>query len=230
MHCGQNSSSLLELLYNTPEINYNRDWRYFNEYNANTDWMDYVKQNALITDNSFSMSGGGDKATYRFSLAYLNEGGTTVGTGVERLTTSLNIGYHFSDKLRFDADFTYADSDKKDNWTTKVRSEALRKMPNKSPYWIDPETGLPTSNYFTRQNAEEFQGAFSSNESGSNAKNFHPIIMADESYNNTRMREEKMNFSINYKILPEFTIRLMCLSNSKQLKTENSFHRMLQVL
>ena len=59
-----NSGTLLKLLFSQPEINYNEDWRYFNEYNTNTDWMDYVKQNAFITDNSVSMSGGGDKATY----------------------------------------------------------------------------------------------------------------------------------------------------------------------
>jgi len=167
-----NSSSLLELLFDTPEINYNTDWRYFDEYNANTNWLSYVEKDAFISDNSFSMSGGGDKATYRFSLSYLDEGGTTVGTGLNRLTSSLNIGYRFSDKLRVDADFTYSDSRKKDNWTTAVRSEALRKMPNKSPYWIDDVTGLPTGEYFIRQNSEEFQGAFKG------SSNFHPIIMA----------------------------------------------------
>jgi TonB-linked SusC/RagA family outer membrane protein len=194
-----NSSSLLEYLFDTPEINYNTDWPLFDEYNANTDWLSYVKKDAFISDNSFSMSGGGEKATYRFSLSYLDEGGTTVGTDLQRLTTSLNIGYLFSDKLRVDAEFTYSDSDKKDNWTSTVREEALRKMPNKSPFWIDDVTGLPTNNYFTRQNSEEFQGPFKG------SYNFHPIIMANESYNNTRQKEEKMTFRINYDILSGFT-------------------------
>lgn len=191
-----NSSNYLELLFDTPEINYNTDWRYFDEYNANTDWLSYVEKDAFISDNSFSMSGGGDKATYRFSMSYLDEGGTTVGTGLNRLTSSLNIGYHFSDKLRVDADFTYSDSRKKDNWTTSVRAEALRKMPNKSPFWIDDATGLPTEEYFLRQNSEEFQGAFKG------SSNFHPIIMANESFNNSLQKEEKINFRINYDIMP----------------------------
>ena len=192
------SSSYLELLFDTPEINYNPDWRYFDEYNANTDWLSYIKKDAFISDNSFSMSGGGEKATYRFSLSLLDEGGTTVGTDLKRLTTSLNIGYLFSDKLKVNADFSYSDSDKKDNWTSSVRSEALNKMPNKSPFWIDDETGLPTDNYFTRQNSEEFQGAFNGK------KNFHPIIMANESYNNSRQKEEKMTFQLNYDIASGF--------------------------
>lgn len=190
-----NSSGLLELLFDTPEINYKPSWRYFNEYNANTDWLSYVKQDAFTSDNSFSMSGGGDKATYRFSLSYLDEGGTTIGTHLNRLTSSLNIGYHFSDKLRVDADFTYSDSYTKDNWTNAVRSEALSKMPNKSPFWVDGITGLVTDNYFIRQNSEEFQGAFD----GSN--NFHPVIMAKESYSNLEQKEENMTFRMNYDIL-----------------------------
>ncbi|MBO7233267.1 MAG: TonB-dependent receptor plug domain-containing protein [Bacteroidales bacterium] len=34
-----NSADLLDLLYDTPEINFNKDWRYFNEYNTSTDWL-----------------------------------------------------------------------------------------------------------------------------------------------------------------------------------------------
>ena len=45
------------------------------------------------------MSGGGERATYRFSLGYLDEGGTTVGTDFSRLNSSLNVRYKFSDKL-----------------------------------------------------------------------------------------------------------------------------------
>jgi len=193
-----NSSSLLKLLFDTPEINYNTNWRYFDEYNANTDWMSFIKRNANITDNSFSMSGGGGKATYRFSLAYLDEGGTTVGTQLNRFTSTLNVGYNFSKKLRVDADFTYTESDKLDNWTTNVRSEAMLKMPNKSPYWINDLTGKATDNYFTRQNSEEFQGAFNG------SRNFHPIIMANESNNNSLQQEEKMTFRMNYNITPGF--------------------------
>ncbi|MBN2165413.1 MAG: SusC/RagA family TonB-linked outer membrane protein [Marinilabiliaceae bacterium] len=197
-----NSSELLELLFDTPEINYNPDWRYFNEYNTNTDWLSYVRKNAMTADHSFSMSGGGDKATYRFSMSYTDEGGTTVGTGLQRMTSSLNVGYAFSNKLRVEADFSYSGSDKQDNWTTSVRAEALRKMPNKSPYWMTTDENgnvIATDNYFTRQNNEEFQGAFNGK------KNFHPIIMANESYNNVIQNEERMNIRLKYDVLPGLT-------------------------
>jgi TonB-linked SusC/RagA family outer membrane protein len=190
------SAALLELLYDTPEINFNKEWRYFNEYNTNTDWLAAVVQNAYTTDNNFSMSGGGEKATYRFSLSYADEDGTTIGTNMNRFSSTLNIGYRFNDKLRVETDFSYAETDKKANWTDNVRSEAMLKMPNNSPYWIDDITLTPTDRYFNRQNAEEFQGAFTG------SKNFHPIAMANESFNNSLQQEEKMNFRLNYDILP----------------------------
>ena len=187
---GLNSQGgLLEYLFNTPEIGYDKEWRYFDEYNQNVDWLSYLTQDAFTTDNSFSMSGGGEKATYRYSLSYLDEGGTTKGTGLTRLNTSIDIGYRFSEKITVNAEYTYSDSKKKAPWTDKLRSEAMTKMPNKSPYYIDDETGKMTDTYFTRQNSEEFQGAFIG---GSNPKNFHPIIMAEDSYNNLRTREQKM--------------------------------------
>ena len=185
---GLNSSAdLLKLLFDTPDIGYMTDWRYFDEYNQDVDWLDYVKKDAFITDNSFSMSGGGDRATYRFSLSYLDEGGTSIGTGMDRLSANLRIGYNFSDKLRIDTEYSYADTDKDANFTTNTRAEALRKMPNKSPYYIDDATGEYLPSYFSRQE-EDFQGAFD----GKN-KNYNPVAMVNEGFNNTMQRDTKIS-------------------------------------
>lgn len=208
------NSSLLEYLFDTPEINYNPSWRYFDEYNQNVDWLDYIKKNAFTTDNSFSMSGGGERANYRFSLSYMDEGGTTVGTDLKRLTTSLNIGYKFSDKFRVDAEYTYSDTEKDAPFTDRVRSEALRKMPNKSPYYIDDETEEMTDTYFTRQNADEFQGAYDGK------KNFHPIIMAHDSYKDLSTKEQKMNVRANWYITPKLTYYGYVSMKYKTVKTD----------
>jgi TonB-dependent SusC/RagA subfamily outer membrane receptor len=156
------SSTLLDLLYNTPEINYMPEWRYFNEYNVNTDWLNEVKRNAFTSDNNFSMTGGGDKANYRLSFGYVRDEGTTIGTNMDRFTSSMNISYNFSSRLRFDTEFNYTQTEKGDNYnlSRNVRSEALAKMPNKSPYWIDNVTKERTDVYFSRQSPDEFQGAF----------------------------------------------------------------------
>lgn len=184
------ASTELNLLFNTYEINFDPNFKYFDEYNVNTNWLDEVRQNAVTTDNNFSLSGGGDKATYRFSLGYLNEQGTTIGTNLKRLSTKLNVNYDFSDRLRVTADFSYTQSDKDANYLN-VRSEAMQKMPNKSPYFIDNVTGQRTSQYFSRQE-DDFQGAFDGD------GNYNPVAMALESYNNTMQREEKITFNAQY--------------------------------
>ena len=214
------SIPLLELLYNTPEINYSPEWRYFNEYNVNTNWLDEIRRTAITSDNNFAMSGGGDKATYRFSLGYLNQQGTTIGTALDRLTSSLNVYYNFSSKLRVDVDFAYTQTEKKGNYDSgksswrSVRSEALAKMPNKSPYWIDETTGERTDEYFSRQNADEFQGAFTGQ------RNYNPVAMAKEGYNTTSQRESKITFRMNYFITPELTYTGWASMNIKAVRNQ----------
>lgn len=185
------ASNELDLLFNTYEINYDPSWQFFDEYNVDTDWLELVRQTAITSDNNFSLSGGGDKATYRFSLGYLNEQGTTIGTNLDRLTTKLNINYDFSERLRVTADFGFTQSDRAANYLN-VRSEAMTKMPNKSPYYIDNATGQPTDMYFSRQE-DDFQGAFNG------SSHYNPLAMANESYNNTMQREEKISFNLQYR-------------------------------
>ncbi|MDR2841090.1 MAG: SusC/RagA family TonB-linked outer membrane protein [Paludibacter sp.] len=207
------TSKYLELLYNTNEIGYAPDWKYFDEYNQNTDWLDEIRHTSMSYDNNFSMSGGGDKANYRFSLGYLNEGGTTIGTGLNRLNTSLNINYMFSNKLKIGVDFGYSNIDKKADWAGNLRSEAFKKMPNKSPYWIDDATGERTDQYFSYQTTN-FESVFD----GKDGKNYNPVAMAKESYNNTTQREEKITFRLDYQLLPELTYKAVVALNMRTTK------------
>lgn len=205
------ASTELGYLFNTPEIYNNTEWRYYDEYSQNTDWLDYVKQNAFTTDNSFSMSGGGEKANYRFSLSYLNEGGTSVGTGLQRLTTSLNVGYNFSEKLHVEAEYSYSDTEKDSPYSDDVRAAAMVKAPNKSPYYVNPDgslSGVP----FVYQGSSEFQGSYrgygldgASNHSNisNSAYNYHPILMAEESYKNLSTKEQKMTVRARWYVIPE---------------------------
>ncbi|KAA6320300.1 TonB-dependent receptor SusC [termite gut metagenome] len=148
------SISLMELLYNTKEIGYDPNWIYFNEYNQETNWLKEIIQPSNQTETNFSMSGGGEKATYRLSLGYFNEQGTTRGTNFNRLNTALNVRYLFSRRLDITTDFAFSTSDRDANWDNP-RGQALNKMPNMSPYYIDAD-GKRTSEYFTPESY--FQG------------------------------------------------------------------------
>jgi len=217
-----NSTSYLQMLYGSPEIGYQPDWTYFDEYNQNTDWLSEVRRNTQSWENTFSMSGGGERATYRFSLGYLDEGGTTVGTDFSRLNSSLNVNYKFSDKLNFYAQFSYTQSERNNNYYN-VRGEAFRKAPNKSPYYIDDETGNRTSQYFNHNENSTLDPAFNGD------KYYNPIAMANESVNRTIQRESKMNFRIKYDILNGLTyegyvnmnIRNTTSSDLLTINTEN---------
>ena len=183
-----NATNEMNMLFNNPEINYDPQYRYYDEYNVDTDWLGAVKQDAIITDNNFSMTGGGEKAVYKLNLGYYDEQGTTKGTGVQRLSAGMKITYNFSDRLRVRTDFSFSNTNKDANALSSVRSIAMQKMPNLSPYWIDDATGKPTDVYFSRD--EDFQGAYSSN--------YNPVAMVKEGYNKTTQRDEKMTITLQY--------------------------------
>ena len=215
------SNHYLDLLFNTPVIGYTPGFEHFNEYNQDVNWLDYVRQTALTSDNNFSMSGGGEKATYRLSLGYMSDDGTTIGTSLKRLNTSLNVTYQFSNKLKFGANFSYSQSDQDANWAKNVRSEALSKMPNKSPYTIDRRTGLMTGDYFVYHDPD-FEGSFKGTVN-KDSQNFNPVAMVNEAVNNTMQREAKITFNADYTILPGFTYKGWAAINMRTIKA----HRFL---
>lgn len=195
-----NAATEMNMLFNSDEINYNRDYIYYDEYNCNTDWLDYVKQDAFIIDNNFSMSGGGEKATYRLSLNQYSEDGTTKGTDLSRLQAQFKITYNFSDRLRVHTDFSFTNTNKNANVVENVRGMAMQKMPNLSPYYIDDITGLPTDRYFVNpaEEADNYEGVFTGVSDKKGQKNFNPVAMANEGYYKTTLREEKMTIRLDY--------------------------------
>jgi hypothetical protein len=57
-------------------------WQSYDEYNQNANRLDYISQEALLSDYSSSVSGGGERAIYRVALGYLSDVGSTIGTSV----------------------------------------------------------------------------------------------------------------------------------------------------
>lgn len=219
-YIGLNNSGnrYLNMLSDAPAIGDNPDWRYYDEYNQNTNWLDYVRQTALVSDNSFSMNGGGEKATYRFSLGYLSDVGTTIGTSMDRLNTSMVINYQFSNKLRFGADFSYSQTNTDANWTNTIRGEALNKMPNKSPFTVDDLTGGLTNEYFTYHDPN-YEGAFSVKSNYKDGAHYNPVAMVHEALNRTTQREGKITFRADYEIMPGFSYKGWASINMRAIKT-----------
>ena len=189
-----------ERLSKYPEINFDMDYKYFDEYNQNTDWLDEITQVGLTSETNFSMSGGGDRAVYRFSVGYLSDEGTTIGASFNRLSTRLNVNYDFSDRLRIAAIFSYAQGERDQPWTSP-RGHARVKMPNMSPYALD-DNGNRTSEYFipvAEDGYSPFQGVWKGE--NNNPGTFNPIAMSELSKNNQLNRDIRISFNLQYDIL-----------------------------
>ncbi|OMQ13105.1 SusC/RagA family TonB-linked outer membrane protein [[Flexibacter] sp. ATCC 35103] len=67
--------------------------------NNNTNWGDLLYQSAINKQYSLSLSGGGERSDYYFSLGAYDEEGATIGTGFKRYNLTLKNNYDVTDKL-----------------------------------------------------------------------------------------------------------------------------------
>ena len=56
---------------NIPEFNYDPTFSEYEQFNNNTDWVDEVTQYGFAHDNTVNITGGGDKAKYRFYVGFV---------------------------------------------------------------------------------------------------------------------------------------------------------------
>jgi TonB-linked SusC/RagA family outer membrane protein len=101
-HAGETNHEALPYLRDDP----NAIW--YEEYNNNTDWIEALEQASLVQDYNANIRGGGEYTAYSFSLSYLNEPGSMINTGYNRLSGRFNLDYRVSDKLRFGNSIFYA--------------------------------------------------------------------------------------------------------------------------
>ncbi|WP_264554080.1 SusC/RagA family TonB-linked outer membrane protein [Flavobacterium sp. N2038] len=66
----------------------------------NTNWGNLLYQDAINTQHGLSLSGGGEKSDYYFSLGYYDEKGTTIGTGFKRYNLTLKNNFEVTDKFK----------------------------------------------------------------------------------------------------------------------------------
>ncbi len=187
--------SYLYLKDTYPELTGNEQYRYYNEYMANTNWLDEINQNPLSFDHNFNVSGGGDRARYRVYLGYMDERGNTVKSDFQRVSTGMNLDYFLSEKITFTTDFSYTTSTKNapSVYGDHVRSYANQKMPNMSPYILDDDLNR-TDEYF--QPLRNWQGT------GQVMPN--PVAMGEESFNRINIDRIRSIFRVNYRILDGF--------------------------
>lgn len=183
------------------ELAYNKEWEEYYNYSQNTDWIESITRTGFSHDHNFSLTGGGESALYRFSVGYMDQEGTTVGTDYQRFTSRFNLDYNVSEKLLFSGDlsYTYSNNDlsyQESAIPTTVRALAYIKAPNMSIYEYDPEGNL-TDNYFAP--GDNFQGQ--------GYQWYNPLAMANEATWNRKQHRLRTKLQLRYEILEDLVFQ-----------------------
>jgi len=67
---------------------------------TNTDWQDALYRTAYSKNTGLSISGGNEKTAYYLSLDYLDQEGIIRNSGLERISTKINIETNLGNKIR----------------------------------------------------------------------------------------------------------------------------------
>ena len=130
-----------------PELNYDKTFPEYENYNNNTDWVDAVSKHGYSNDYNINLSGGGEKASFRISGGYSNETGQVIGQYLQRFTTRLALDYLVSERIKVIADFSFTYTTQRRN-TNNPLGDAQLMMPNMSIFKQDVN-GMNTDEYYS---------------------------------------------------------------------------------
>ncbi|MBR5593591.1 MAG: SusC/RagA family TonB-linked outer membrane protein [Bacteroidaceae bacterium] len=187
------------------ELNYDKTFPEYENYNNNTDWVDAVSQHGYRNEYNLNISGGGEKATFRISGGYSNETGQVIGQNLNSFSSRLALDYYVSARIKVIADFAFSYTKQRRN-TMDLLYNSLFMMPNMSIYAQD-SLGNNTDRYYAMLNypsgATELQSAMLSRK--------NPIAVGNLAQYHTE------NYSINPQITFEYNL-LGLEDNETQLK------------
>lgn len=190
---------------NINELNYNKSWAEYNNWNDNTDWVKAVTQTGWNQSHGLTISGGGEKAVFRISANYDHQTGTIIKQVLNRFSTRLNLEYYVSDKLKFTTEFplTYTKNQKS---YANILGKALSMAPNMSIYREDGN-GIDTNKYYIMLPSAE-KDEYGSSISGTSSLQLksvrdigNPVAIANLAWNNESTYRITPDFRINYYFL-----------------------------
>lgn len=190
---------------NINELNYNKSWAEYNNWNDNTDWVKAVTQTGWNQSHGLTISGGGEKAVFRISANYDHQTGTIIKQVLNRFSTRLNLEYYVSDKLKFTTEFplTYTKNQKS---YANILGKALSMAPNMSIYREDGN-GIDTNEYYIMLPSSD-KDEYGSSVSGTSSLQLksvrdigNPVAIANLAWNNESTYRITPDFRINYYFL-----------------------------
>jgi TonB-linked SusC/RagA family outer membrane protein len=181
--------------YSFDELNYNyTGFAQAYNYDKNTDWVDAVTQHGWTHDHYLTVSGGGERASYRLSGGYYDRTGTNLKQEYQRLSNRLQIDYDISQRIRVSSEIQFTYSDNHKNYASLL-DIAYKKMPNMSIYEYD-QYGNKTGRYFNITPGEgigDTNGKFDSNQRNL----MNPVALGNLAKNEVK----------GYRVVPKFQLQ-----------------------
>ena len=179
---------------NIPEINYDPTFSEYEQYNNNTDWQDAVTQVGLRQNHYLSVTGGGEKATFRISGGFDHETGSVIKQQLDRFSTRVCLDYFVSDRIKISTNFSMTYTKNQRNYDNLL-ALAYKKMPNMSIYEQDPITGEDTDKYY--QMLQTAPDVFKDDQ----RVYVNPVASANLAKNDDRTYAIPPEFELNYPLL-----------------------------
>lgn len=183
------------------ELNYDRSWAEYENWNNNTDWVKEISQFGQLHNINLNITGGGEKAKFRISGSYDNQKGTVIKQHLDRLTTRLVLDYDVSDRIQFSTNFALTYTNNLRNWDGSAVGTLLGKAqqlaPNMSVYRQDAYGNDTDEYYIMNPSGNPYAGNFSSTNLSALRNIGNPVAIANLAWN----RES------TYRITPDFTLK-----------------------
>ncbi len=191
------------------EINYDKSWAEYENWNNNTDWVDAVTQFGQMHSWNLNITGGGEKAQFRISGGYDHQTGSIIQQELNRLSTRLVLDYNVSDRIRFSTNFALTYTDNLQNYTGLL-GIAQKIAPNMSIYrqdangnnldefYIMNPTGDPETNLNGRN---PYTGNYSSYRMASVRDLGNPIAYSELSWKKDQTYRIVPDFQLKYELL-----------------------------
>lgn len=209
-----NGNPTTEATRNIAEINYDKSWGEYWNFNNNTDWVKEVSQFGQAHEANINLNGGGSKASFRISAGFKHETGTIIKQVFDQLTTTLALDYNVSDRIKFSTTFglTYTDnnknytagSSKNGNSNNNILAMAYAMAPNVSVYRRDRDGNLLGDYYLMNRvvtGMTPYDGPYSSEHLGSVVNIGNPVAYANHAWQREKVYSIRPDFNLKYEIL-----------------------------
>ena len=190
---------------NINELNYNKSWAEYNNWNDNTDWVDAVRKMGWNQTHGITISGGGEKATFRISANYDHQLGTIIKQQLDRFSTRLSLDYYVSDRIKFSTEFPLTYTKNQKNYGNNILGKALQMAPNMSIYREDANGNDTNEYYIMLPEGKEDAGSIVSGTSSEQLKSVrsigNPVAIANLAYDNETTYRINPEFKLNYYLM-----------------------------